>query len=70
MADWMEQLVDEAEKQGFTVSQADNGSWLFRKGASRTVTTEPTTATEWVTLFSTLRRAGLNLSEKQSDKET
>jgi hypothetical protein len=65
MADWMEQLTEAAQRQGWQVYQTTKGGWFFHRGLlTVTTATTPETASEWMFLVGALRGAGLIFPEK------
>jgi hypothetical protein len=59
MTNWMNQVVEAAEHQGFEVRQTAEATWIFRKGTVTVTHRTPTTATEWLSFIGLLRDAGL-----------
>jgi hypothetical protein len=59
MTDWLEQIIEAAEHQGFEVRQTAEATWLFQKVGHTVVQRRPTNAAEWLRLIADLRTAGL-----------
>jgi len=60
MSERMDQIITAAVRQGFSVRQTRNGTWVFAKGiATLTFERTPATPIEWVRMLNALRGAGL-----------
>lgn len=67
MTDRMDQIITAAVRQGFSVRQTRNGTWIFQKGRFITLTFEhtPFTTRDWMWMINALRGAGLRFPPKR-----
>lgn len=59
MTDWIDQIVEAAERQGFEVRQTAESTWIFRKGLYTIVQPQPVSTAEWLRFIAALRELGL-----------
>lgn len=64
VADWMDQLIAEAERQGFTVHQHSSSDWRFQRGQLTVLVPQPRSVADLVRLIETLRGMGLHLPDQ------
>ncbi len=66
MTDRMDQVVAAAVRQGFTVRQTRNGTWIFYKGITTLIFQHtPRTTREWMWMINALRGAGLRFPHER-----
>ena len=59
MTDWIDQIIEAAERQGFEVRQTAESTWIFRKGQYTIIQPQPESTAEWLRFIAALRELGL-----------